>query len=318
MIDRPAGRPGHLPPGIEAIQGELASREWESLEEAQAYLERKTREYNEAPQEELGGLSPAEAHALLVGDWESEGPLRLADDLALDELASAPLLVNARTVLAAGAEGKGIKATTAGNLSRKFVGEMLERTRWPDVTPEEIREYNKVVNEQDFWHLHILRVLLGLAGLLRRQKGFFRTTHRGRGLQQEHAAGALMAHLFRIFFRKLNLAYLSRYQDEDPDLQHTVAFTLYRLPLTAEEWRDAEDLVPLVLLPVAHMPRPTPFGDPAGTELHVRVLRPLEWFGLLERRDLPGEIPILPRHEYRKTPLFDRFVRFPPGFGERS
>jgi hypothetical protein len=42
----------------------------------------------------------------------------------------------------------------------------------------------------------------------------------------------------------------------------------------------------------------------------LRVLRPLSGFGLVEEREEPGERPYLPRHLYRRTVLFDRFLRF--------
>jgi len=45
-------------------------------------------------------------------------------------------------------------------------------------------------------------------------------------------------------------------------------------------------------------------------KLDLRVLDPLVGFGLLEDPALPGENPWLPIIEYRRTPLFDRFLRF--------
>ena len=45
--------------------------------------------------------------------------------------------------------------------------------------------------------------------------------------------------------------------------------------------------------------------------MEARILRPLHWFGLLEHRSeaIPGE-RFGERHFYRKSPLFDRFLRF--------
>jgi hypothetical protein len=41
------------------------------------------------------------------------------------------------------------------------------------------------------------------------------------------------------------------------------------------------------------------------------ILRPLQWFGLLERREDENDAGrIERRRSYRKTPLFDRFLSF--------
>ena len=41
-----------------------------------------------------------------------------------------------------------------------------------------------------------------------------------------------------------------------------------------------------------------------------RVLDPLVHFGLLEVRFLPTEVKFIERAECRRTPLYDRFMRF--------
>ena len=42
--------------------------------------------------------------------------------------------------------------------------------------------------------------------------------------------------------------------------------------------------------------------------MEARILRPLVWFGLLESRTRAKSA--VDRRLYRKTPLFDRFVKF--------
>ena len=59
-----------LPPGIQAIYSEMASRHFRPLEEVNAFLQRRMDEYNAAPQAELGGLSPVQMYDLLSGDWK--------------------------------------------------------------------------------------------------------------------------------------------------------------------------------------------------------------------------------------------------------
>jgi len=49
----------------------------------------------------------------------------------------------------------------------------------------------------------------------------------------------------------------------------------------------------------------------AAAALDARILRPLHWFGMLEHRReaTPGD-RFGGRHFYRKSPFFDRFLRF--------
>jgi hypothetical protein len=323
-----------MPPGVRAIQAELAAHQWPSLNEANAFLARRTAEYNAAPQAELGGLTPEEMFELLNGDWETTGPLRLNADLPLPDLLGSAFLKNGRHVLSAAAERNGIRATAAGNLNRQFVATLLDPDAWPGSYVQEVIEHSKVVNEADLWPLHILRVVLEVAGLLTRRADAFRATRGGRELLDDARAGALQARLFRTFFRAFNLAYLSRYgADEADPIQRFVAFCLLRLTTVGSGWHPAHELAPQ-LLPsdaLAHDERPVdPERQPRDQyerdivaacsypTVRYHVLRPLEWFGLLQGRDRPGPLPAFPFQDVRRTPLFDRFIHFPEPFRQAA
>jgi hypothetical protein len=321
-----------MPPGIRAIQAELAARRWDSLEEVQAFAARRMAEYNATPQAELGGLSPEEMHQLLGGDWQTLGPLRVNEALPLADLSGCPFLLAARALLAAGAEPGGVKATATGRLTRKAVATLLDATPWPGRAIADIRAVSRVINEEDFWPVHVLRVVLGVGKLLRHRSGAFRTTPHGRALLPEERAGALAAHLFRTFFREFNLAYLSFWPaDGEPDDQALVPLFLLRVAALDDTWRQLHELVPLLdpaadvdeeigrmrcwypegVREVESRDRLLPF---AFGGFRARVLQPLEWFGLLEARERPSAVfPVL-HDQMRKTPLFDALVMFPPSF----
>ena len=317
------------PPGVRAIQAELAAHQWPSLREATAFLARRTAEYNAAPQAELGGLSPTEMFELLGGDWETTGPLRLNADLPLADLVGSAFLRNGRRVLSAAAERNGIRATAAGNLNRQFVATLLDPAAWPGSRVEEVLKVNKVVNEADLWPLHILRVVLEVAGLLTRRADAFRATRRGRELLDDAHAGALQARLFRTFFREFNLAYLTRFGPDEMDPnQRLVPFSLLRLTAAGSGWHPAHELAPDLLpadaagdehpVDLERQPRDQHERDIVAAcsfpTVRYHFLRPLEWFGLLEGRDRPGPLPALPLRDVRLTPLFDRFIHFPEPF----
>lgn len=305
------GVPARIPPELEGLVAELQSGRFTTEEEAAAFMESRLAELNTTPMSELSGLSPSQAQALLDDAWDGSGPLHLADDLSLDQLAGADFLHNARTLLAAVHGAGGVPATAAGNLKRAFVADMLDAMRWPDGWLEMIRSVSRVMNEGDAYPLHTLRVVLGVAGLLKQRRSRFSVTARGRDLLDETASGRLMAHLFRTYFVDFNIGYGGRGPDT-ADLQYGVPLFLARLPREAREWIGRDRLAEL-LLP----PRPAASGTRSGSidaidlrrvQLSVHVLHPLARFGLLEERHIGGRPPFA-ESEVRTTPLFERFIR---------
>ncbi len=258
----------------------------------------------------MGGLSPGDVQWLLDADWQgAESAVRLDATLTVDELASSRTLYNARLFLEIlAAEGQ-VKATPKGNLPRVFVSRFRERmkspkSRWDLPVPG-------TANEEDVEPLHITRILLELAGLVKRRNGLFSLTRTGEKLSAEGRAGELFATLFRVHFRRFNLEYLDGAPDV-PEFQFSIGYTLFRFGHVGGEWSTPYDLAESIVLPgVGEAPPRSPYGDPMPLIVETRFLRPLEGFGLAEVqeqewvRGAPG-----PRDLYRRTPLFERFLSF--------
>lgn len=313
MIDFPRFVPGE-PLNVDAMRRAIASGQYASMEELQAFLSRQVAQYNNQPQDELGGLSPHQTRRLLFSDWLTSGPLRVSVDLGFEEVEGATFLANARCFLDAVKAENGVRATAARNLNRKFVAAMLDQMSWPDGFVAQVRKWNRVINEDDVFPLHVLRVVLTVARCIRFTKGSFRTTGVGKDLVKAANAGALYVLLFRTFFRDFNLAYLDRCS-EDPELQHTIAYSFYRLSKLTVDWCNADALTDRVLLETVRVPPVNPYLQDEPTWQFVsRIVHPLISFGLFERRDLPGTKTWREEFEIRKSPLFDRFLRFE--FGE--
>jgi len=308
----PGGEP---PPDLQDLIREVKEAGLESEGDIQTFLAERVGGYNRTPLEGLGGISPAQAQALIEGGLEGEGILRIAEDLSAEELSSSGFLANARLLLTRLGETGGTKATAAGNLTRAFVGEMLEAMRLPPGYPEEVHRVNKVVNEEDAWLLHVLRVNLDVAGLIKLRKGTFSLTKRGRSMLPPESAGRLYAHLFRSYFGKFNLDYGGRFS-RSSGLQPAVPLLLWQTGVRSGGWISVAELADLIL-------PPRPYGAPErpgegrsedAFDLRHQVLKPLRGFGLLEEQPRPeaaGErYPGLDSILVRKTPLFDRFLRF--------
>ena len=248
-----------LPPHLQGIEEMLRSSELQTMDELQGWVGKQTEGYNETPQSELSGLSPAQAHALLEGDWKGGGPLRLA---------------------------------------------------------ERVRHAHKAINEADVWGLHVLRVVrvvLHVAGPLRRRKGRFKVTRDGRRLVKEPNVSALLAHVFRAYFREFNLSYLDR-DAEATELQYVVPLLLWRIGAEARDWVDSEALAEQVLPDSLRTdPEDPPMISNGGvSRCQRRVVEPLVRFGLLDERALSANTEKWWRRrvEVRIAPLVDQFLTF--------
>lgn len=267
--------------------------------------------YNRNPQEDFGGLSPMQVSRLVQSDWTSpDSAIRLNPNLTQEEIEGARILVNARLFLGRVLEEDGIKATVTGNFTREFVEGMLDRMALPDGHADSVRAVNKIINEEDLFPLHVLRILLVMAGLVRRMKGVFRITKSGKELLSDSKTGDLFALLFFTMFRKFNLAYMS-WGPEQGGIQETAAFALYQISRLANWWQNAETLASKLLLPTV-VERLDPPDHPGRIRslCESRFFLPLEEFGLLEHRELLTEKKWPRVYEVRKRTLFDRFLGF--------
>jgi hypothetical protein len=283
-----------------------------SIEEANRLLAERVREYNSRPQADLGGLSPDAMRQLLYGDWKSQGALRLEERLTLDDLAGAPILADARTLLEYIQTAGAVKETPAHNLPRAAVASLRPHLRMPRVS----HIFRNLIlttstNEGDVPWLPELRHVLIFGKLLVRRKGV-RITPLGRKLLSPDRAGELYAHIFRTFFRVLDLSALDGASD-NRGLQATLGYSLYKLESVAQKWRSPQAFAQLAWLESAKDPpdpRDLGYRDRRDYSFKHRVLDPLVQFGLLDIRPAPGEDPRLREVEYRRTSLFARFLRF--------
>lgn len=305
--------PTNRPPELQEIVDEIQRlAPFKSVEEVNRLLAARAQEYNSRPQEELGGLSPDEMRQLLYGDWTSTGALRVNERLAADEVGDAPILDDARVLLDYVATAGAVKETAAGNLPRAAVATLLPRLRIPFHRERTSGEAElRPVNEGDVHWLPELRHVLLFAGLLVRRKGL-RITKRGRALLSIERSGELFAILFLTVFRQLDLRVFSL-DARHPGLQQTVAYSFYKLRSATRDWCSAETLAEVAWLasakdPLSELERQ--YGDFRHYAFMHYVLDPLTQFGLLESRAVPTEEHWRHIVEYRRTPFFDRVLRF--------
>ncbi len=109
------------------------------------------------------------------------------------------------------------------------------------------------------------------------------------------------------FGGRYNLAYLDRRPFKE-SFQPQIGLTMFLMSQVAETPRLPEELLAITALPIDPPQSDFPFRP--ETVYHARVLRYLEWFGLLEKVRIAANDQVGEQHLYRKTPLFDRFLSF--------
>lgn len=261
-----------------------------------------------------GGLDPMQLYELLAGDWvRNEGPMRLNRDLTAKEISGSILFHNARTMLLKAQKEDGLSLTQKGNLQRKVITELIPDCIWPDGYLETVKRYNKVVNEHDIWLLHSTRVLLEIAGLLHKHKGKLKAVKKHSELSLGSRSGKLYRELFTVYFKKINISYLTNNMFHYPNVQENVPFALYRLHQLADDWIPISELMEKIFLPMAYndIDEQTSYFMKPEWYVYSLMLKPLELFGLVETRE-PEDVDdwAYQPDQCRKTPLFDKFISF--------
>lgn len=228
-------------------------------------------------------------HADITAD---DGVLRIDATVTPEQLAGARMVANARVLLRVLAEGPVTATSSLGNLPRSFVRRMLDEMTWKPAQLEGMRLSRRVTfNEEDVPDLNELRVVLGLAGLLKKRLGRFSITRKGEQMLAEEQSGRLFALLLRTWFGRFNIFYGYRWHD-DPEMQARIVFSLWAIREMAAGGATTEEIAGLVarneLLWGVLESKPhawfTPrFADVVG----FVILEPLEALGLLAR--VPSE-----------------------------
>jgi hypothetical protein len=263
----------------------------------------------------LGDVEPAwtaltykSFNALQNEPSATNAALHLARDLTVNELNASAVARNALLLLHNASRDGGLKLTATGNLARTVVAEMIDLFDWPDFDRSEVFRLNKVMNEPDFLPLHFVRLVTETARLVRRHRGFLKSTVRGRDFSKEPQLRALLAILFHVAGWHCNLGYFGGGLHEGWP-QRDLGVILWSLSVAARDWESRERLTRLCAIPINGVLDAQ--WDSGSMAMETGILRPLLWFGLLEHRhDAPLGDRYGGRHLFRKAALFDRLVRF--------
>ncbi|HTP66448.1 MAG TPA: SEC-C metal-binding domain-containing protein, partial [Geobacteraceae bacterium] len=223
-------------PGMSEVMGELREllkgQSFGSLEEANAFLSRHMQKRSQAPIDDFHGLSPEQMHRFLHFPFNT--PALISFPSPLDITPQAPI-VTLFNLLVETIGDDGLKATATGNLPRNFCREAAIAFLGEEGYGEYIR-YGGINSETDFSELHVTRLVVETAGLVRKYKGKFITSRECRKILAESGMQAIYPRLFRAFAREYNWGYQDRYPDFQI-IQQSFLFTLYLLQRYGNDWR---------------------------------------------------------------------------------
>jgi hypothetical protein len=217
---------------FEGLREAMQDRQFSSLAEFQAFADRYAQQRNQHSIDEFHGLSPEQIHRLLYFPFASPELVHVPD--VLDETPTAPVLT-LFTLLTEAIGEQGLKSTAKGNLPQKFCREAAVIFRREESSRKNIL-FGSVNREDDFFDLHVTRLVAELAGLIRKYKGHFILSRDCRSLLNNEGVLAIYPRLLKTYIEQFNWGYW----DGFPELrfiQSAFLFTLYLLTRYGDTWR---------------------------------------------------------------------------------
>ena len=265
----------------------------------------------------FSGISPMQMSAILYKPFDSPDVLTFPKTI---EGADAPIL-RLFLLLAERIGEKGIKLTATGNLPRNLCREVAQVHLGEDGYLKRT-EFAGINKETDFYDLHIMRLVAGLAKLTRKYKGKILMTNKAAKLLKAGQHGELYMHLFKAYTTEFNWGYWDAY----PELQIMQMAFAYHIhgwqgmgSGGLESYRSVSHLLeafPMMVDEVMDEESEYIRSDPAGYIEQCYNLRVLhrfgEFLGLLSLESVEKkEVPYLTSHYVlRAKPLLSQVVVF--------
>lgn len=275
----------------EDLDAYLNARSHTSMDDLQRSADEFMKGKNNVPLQEFCGFSATQMSHLLYEPFTSDSTL------VFNEFISPPMnspVMIALTELTEGIPADGVKATAKGNLpmaicrpaAAKLLEHALERGRY---------RYETFRTEEDLMPLLLVRLLLGIGGYLKKTKGRFNWTKKGRDFIG-HSAGHCYLELFKLAAARFNWGYFDGYPDV-PIIQQGFAYTLFLMQSYGDHPKPESIYTQLFLeaFPMGLME----IDDSDHREANARFEscytvrsfdRFMEYFGLIESQLIPSEM----------------------------
>lgn len=291
----------------------LSGQDFYSMEEVQAETDSFMVNQNQKTQDDFLGLSSEQVYRMLNFAYDTPELFQFSDQLPIEPVA--PILMLMEGVISA-IDEKGLQATKAkGSLPQK-----LCRGVWSDYNKlyadESFVSFHKVNKEDDFFDLHVARIVLELAGFLRKTKGRFYLTKKYQKIASKTGLKGLYPIIFKTYCLEFNWGYWDHYNDV-PFIQQSFVFTLYllkqhgeKMTLTSVYEDDFLRAFPMATDEMGGSSYSTPEEDCRRCYSSRAIKHFLIFLGLAELEVIKSDKPYDHKYKIKKTPLFDAVVHF--------
>lgn len=201
------------------------------FEELEKHLDKIMHEQNNRSMPEFEGYSPAEMHLILYSTFEKDSPIEL-QKLSEADYKKVPILNQIKYLMGMIAESGEMKLTKKGFLPVKVVAELYQQGFIKDDQIE--KGISKLYKESDSMSINLPRILIELAGLVKKRHGKLSLTKAGQKIISDDQK--LLRAIMETFATKFNWAYYDGY-GENHIGQLGYGFTLILLSKYGREKR---------------------------------------------------------------------------------
>ena len=309
---QPAGQPEAVAETFAEIQQLLQGEEFASLEEVNRFLATHIPERNQAQENDFAGLSPEQMHRFLYFPFESNLLVAFPEHLATEPAAP---IVTLFSMLVEAIGDNGLKPTATGNLPRNFCRQAA-LSYWGEELYRKNTKIGNINKEEDFFDLHLTRVVAELAGLIRKYKGKFILSRECRKLLGDSGMRCLYPRLFRTYVESFNWGYRDGYP-EFGLIQQSFLFSLFLLNRYGGDWHPQtfyEDrflqAFPMILEEEAGTDYMTPEAMVRSTYSFRNVEGFFGFLGLAKVEPISTERSWPRQFRVKKLPLLEAVVKF--------
>ena len=297
----------------EELRDVLSAQNFDSIEDVQAAANALMAKQNQKARDDFLGLSSEQVYRMLYFAYDTPEFFQFAEQLSIEP--EAPILMLIEGIVSA-IDEKGLQATKArGSLPQK-----LCRDLWSDYSKlyanDIFYSFRKVNKEDDFFELHVVRIVLELAGFLRKTKGRFYLTKKYKNIASKSGLKGLYLIIFETYCQEFNWGYWDLYS-EAPFIQQSFLFTLYllkqhgdKMTFTSVYEDDFLQAFPVAIDEMERSAYSTPEYDFRRCYFFRAIQRFLVFFGLAELEIIKGKKHLDYKYKIKKTPLCDVIVHF--------
>jgi len=292
------------------IREEMAGRDFDSIDDANEFLQNFMEGRNREPVQGFLGLSPEQMHRILHSPYDGTSDiLEFNTELSPDAFQAIPVVVHVQVFLKALAAHEPVRATKKGNMalafSRELAGKMYDGAKYP--------WFRKIRSEEEGGVILSLRHILTMCGWMKKRKGVFSLTKKGREIVDEGFGSAHYLTLLKIFTIEFNWAFQDGFSDFYI-VQQSFLFSLYVCKKKAMAYVDGRviadcliDAYPQVLEEVYETYMPA--REIAGYCIELRVLERFGvYFGFLVDKREKQENTYRKRIYVKTTDFFRRYI----------